>query len=157
MKSILSKLFILFLLPIVSLGQPINDIQQLPYQKQNKYQPLLDAAKKSNSDALIVIEDGKKVVNYHKESEDELIESMLVTKSVVGLAIARLLTENKIDSLDTPIAQYYPEWRQGQKKDITIRHLMNHTSGLQNRPNTSAEIQPSPDFYSASTLRLRCG
>ena len=33
-----------------------------------------------------------------------------------------------------------------EKKDITIRHLLNHTSGMQNFPNTSVEIYQSPDF-----------
>ncbi|MBK6566638.1 MAG: serine hydrolase [Saprospiraceae bacterium] len=32
------------------------------------------------------------------------------------------------------------------KKDVTIRHLLNHTSGMQNIPLTTTEIYPSPDF-----------
>lgn len=115
-------------------------------QAKTQFSPLLKAAKKSHSDALILIQDGDKIIDYHRGSKSEKIESMSVTKSIVGLAIARLLTENKIDSLNTPVAHYYPEWRQGQKKNITIRHLMNHTSGLQNVPNTRVEIQPSADF-----------
>lgn len=145
MKFIPLKALILLLVPAVAWAQ-VNSNDQPSIQKESKYQPLVDTATKSNSDALIVIEEGEKVINYHKESQNELIESMSVTKSIVALTVAQLLTDNKIDSLNTPVAHYYPEWKQGQKEDITIRHLMNHTSGLQNKGNTVAEIQPSPDF-----------
>ena len=132
----ITKLLVLFLLPVLALGQ----------YPENKFKPLLNAAKKSNSDALIVMQGGKKIIDYHRDSDKEKIESMSVTKSIVGLAVAQLLTEQKIDSLDTPVGHYYPEWKQGQKKNITIRHLMNHTSGLQNIKKATAEIYPSPDF-----------
>jgi CubicO group peptidase (beta-lactamase class C family) len=60
--------------------------------------------------------------------------------------IGRLVDEGKIKSLDQPVSDFYPEWKQGKKQLITIRHLLNHTSGLQNEPITTIEIYPSPDF-----------
>ncbi len=71
---------------------------------------------------------------------------MSCTKSIVGLSVACMLNDRLIDSLDVPVAQYYPEWRQGQKQLITLRHLVNMTTGIQNNPNASIEIHPSPDF-----------
>lgn len=130
-----SGLLTLLILPLLAFGQTST----------KKYEPLLNAAQKTNSSALILLEDGKTALEYY-DGEEEKIESMSVTKSVVALAVAQLLTDGKIDSLNTPVATFYPEWRQGKKKDITIRHLMNHTSGLQNVPSTRKEIQPSPDF-----------
>jgi len=126
---------LLFFLPILLLGQSTN----------NKYAPLLSDAKKANSDALVILEDGESVLEYYSNSESTKIQSMSVTKSVVGLAVAKLLSDGAIDSLDTPVAYYYPEWKQGQKDEITIRHLMNHTSGLQNVANANAEVNPAPD------------
>jgi CubicO group peptidase (beta-lactamase class C family) len=70
---------------------------------------------------------------------------MSVTKSVVALGVAQLVAEGKIKSFDQPVADFYPEWRQGRKKNITIRMLMNHTSGMQNVMNTTVEIYPAPD------------
>jgi CubicO group peptidase (beta-lactamase class C family) len=75
-----------------------------------------------------------------------LIESMSATKSIVNLAIGRLVETGKIKSIDQPVSDFFPEWKQGRKKLITIRHLLNHTSGLQNERNTTLEIYPSPDF-----------
>lgn len=125
----------LFFIPILLSAQPSN----------NKYDQLITHAKKANSDALIVLKDGKNVLEYYSGSESTKIQTMSVTKSVVGLAVAKLLSDGKIDSLNTPVAHYYPEWRQGQKDEITIRHLMNHTSGLQNVANANAEVNPAPN------------
>jgi CubicO group peptidase (beta-lactamase class C family) len=85
------------------------------------------------------------VVEYQKNQQREKIYSRSVTKSIVSLAVAKLLTNNKLDSLDTPVSHFYPEWKQGLKKDITVRHLMNQTSGLQNVDRTSVEIYPAPN------------
>ncbi len=71
---------------------------------------------------------------------------MSATKSIVSLAIGRLIDAGKIKSIDQPVCDFYPEWKQGRKKSITIRHLLSQTSGLQNLPTTVPEIYPSPDF-----------
>ena len=73
------------------------------------------------------------------------IEAMSATKSVVNLAIGRLIDQKKIQSIDQPVSDFYPEWKQGRKRLITIRHLLNHTSGIENKPITG-EIYASPDF-----------
>jgi CubicO group peptidase (beta-lactamase class C family) len=107
---------------------------------------LVAAADKSHSDALVVWQDGKPVGEWHFNKPVAPLEAMSATKSVVNLAIGKLITDGKIKSLDQPVWEFYPEWKQGRKKDITIRHLLNQTSGLQNFPRTDVEIYPSPDF-----------
>jgi CubicO group peptidase (beta-lactamase class C family) len=69
---------------------------------------------------------------------------MSATKSVVSLAVGRLIDMGKIKSLDQPVYDFYPEWRQGRKRKITIRHLLSHTSGLQH--DQEEIIYESPDF-----------
>src|SRR5690606_9210339 len=44
-----------------------------------------------------------------------------------------------------PVHAFFPAWRQGEKRAITIRHLLEHTSGLRASPTTE-EIYASPDF-----------
>ena len=107
---------------------------------------LLAEAQASNSSGLVVIRDGEVLIDWVAEQEGEPIETMSVTKSIVALGVARLLTTGELASLDTPLAEIFPEWRQGRKVDVTVRHLLNHTSGLQNHPNAGAEIYPRPDF-----------
>lgn len=45
------------------------------------------------------------------------------------LATMRLVDEGKIQ-LDTPVGEHMPQFRTGGKEVITIRHLLEHTSGL---------------------------
>lgn len=123
----------------ISYGQGIN---------QTRLDSLLKKSEETHSEAVIIYKYDQLVVEkyFGIGKAGNKIESMSCTKSIVGLAVACMLTDKLIQSLDTPVADYYPEWRQGQKRFITIRHLVNMTSGMQNEPNASVEIYPSNDF-----------
>ncbi len=102
---------------------------------------LKSQGKQTNSGGLVVWVNGKSVV----VEGAGLIDAMSATKSVVNLAVGILVTNGTIKSIDEPVHLYYPEWNQGLKKGITIRHLLNHTSGIQSQRLTN-EIYEAPDF-----------
>ncbi len=102
-------------------------------------------AAEADSDAVVVVKDGRLIADWDFGQPRGPIEAMSATKSIVSLAIGRLIEMGKIKSLDQPIYEFYPEWKQGRKQQITIRQLLNHTSGLQAEPMTM-EIYASPDF-----------
>ncbi len=106
---------------------------------------IIEAAKTSHTDALYLWKDGVELIDTTFTGEPRTIELMSAAKSVVALAIGRLLEEGKLSSIDQPVHSLFPEWKQGRKQQITIKHLLNHTSGLQNIPNAGAEIYPAPD------------
>ena len=107
---------------------------------------LINESEKSHSDALVIWKEGKPYGEWYFGKTPTKIEAMSATKSVVNLAIGRLITDGKIKSIDQYIFEFYPEWKQGRKKEITIRQILNHTSGIQNNENASNEIYGSPDF-----------
>ena len=98
----------------------------------------------SRSDAVLIVRDGE-VLLERGSGDPAPIELMSATKSVVALGIGLLLADGLLDSLDAPVATWFPEWKQGRKRGITVRMLLDHTSGLQNAPNAGAEIYPAPD------------
>ncbi len=106
---------------------------------------LRDEAKRTGSSALVVMKDGKLVEASYFGGSPHPIETMSATKSIVNLAIGFLVDAGKL-RLDDPVWRFYPEWKQGRKRSITLRHLLNHTSGLQAQRTTGEEIYPSPDF-----------
>jgi CubicO group peptidase (beta-lactamase class C family) len=106
---------------------------------------LRERAKEADSDAVVIVKDGRLVADWDFGRDRGPIEAMSATKSIVNLAIGRLIDQGKIKSLDQPVRDFYPEWNQGRKKLITVRHLLNHTSGLQDFPITT-EIYASPNF-----------
>lgn len=104
-------------------------------------------AAESHSDAVLVFKNGQLLLEWYPKNKPlRPIELMSCTKSIVNIVIGRLVDEGRIKSLDQSVSDFYPEWKQGKKQLITIRHLLNHTSGLQNKPDTTIEIYPCPDF-----------
>ncbi|MCC5906420.1 MAG: serine hydrolase [Balneolaceae bacterium] len=61
---------------------------------------------------------------------DDVYDLASVTKVMATTtSIMKLVDEGKI-SLDDPVAKYIEEFKNGNKRQITIRHLLLHTSGL---------------------------
>lgn len=60
-----------------------------------------------------------------------------LTKSFTALAVMQLVEAGKID-LDAPVQRYLPWFRVADLRasaQITVRHLLNHTSGLPTAPD----------------------
>ncbi len=106
---------------------------------------LLRASEDAGSSAVVVLRNGRLVGDWYFGGYTYPIEAMSATKSVVELAIGILIADGRIASLDEPVWRFYPEWRQGRKEQITLRMLLNHTSGLQAGRITD-EVYRSPDF-----------
>lgn len=79
------------------------------------------------------------------------------TKAVVGSLIAILLKDNVLDSLDHPVLDFFPGRDianlDDRKKAITVRHLLNMTSGLDwdeglgdGKELSLQELRRSPDW-----------
>jgi CubicO group peptidase (beta-lactamase class C family) len=130
------SLFILNCFTIISFSQSVNKII---------LDSIINQSQRTNADALIIYKDNKIVHKNYFNKPVQKIEAMSASKSVVSIGIGLLLDKGFIKSIDDSVSNYYPEWRQGNKKYITIRHLLNHTSGLQNVPNAGVEIEVAPD------------
>lgn len=113
---------------------------------QNILNKILQRAKTSGSDSVLIIKDGKIIGEYYEVEKGLKMDIMSCTKSVVSLAIGKLIDDGKIKSIDQPVYEFYPEWKQGRKAFITVKHLLNHTSGLQNVADTGVEIYKAKDF-----------
>lgn len=105
---------------------------------------LVKRAEETHSDALVILKDGKLVGDWRFGKPARTIEAMSATKSIVSMAIGRLVTTGKL-RIDDPVATIYPAWKGTPKEKITIRHLLDHTSGLQTNPTTE-EIYASRDI-----------
>ncbi len=108
----------------------------------------------SHSDAVIIQRDGTTIYEDYFEKEEIPIYIASAGKSLTGLAIGKLIDLRLLDSLDQPVHTIYPQWKQGRKKDITVRMLLNHTSGLQNHPNASVELEPAPNYKIQNIIEL---
>ncbi len=104
----------------------------------------------ANIHSLLILRDSKLVYENYFGGEDEnnrlgeigfvnhnretLHDIRSITKSVVGLAVLIAHSQGKIKNLDQPVFDLFPEYgkyAEGDKKQITIRHLLTMTPGLE--------------------------
>ena len=100
---------------------------------------IAERSRQSKSDSVLVMHHDKVIFQYHSGACWQPLEARSMTESVAALAIGLLINEGKLASVDVPVYQFYPEWDQGNKRLITIRHLLAQTSGLQG-DNSTDEI-----------------
>jgi CubicO group peptidase (beta-lactamase class C family) len=92
-------------------------------------------------------------VNHNRET---LHDARSITKSVVGLAVLIAHSKGKIKDLNQPLFELFPEYHKhvaGDKKDITVRHLLTMTPGLDwneelpplDPKNTHFQMNNAPD------------
>lgn len=102
---------------------------------------LTERSRESHSDSVLVLHRDKIIFQYSYSSCWLPLDTMSITKAMASLAIGLLIDEGKITSIDTPVYHFYPEWDQGNKRLITLRHLLAHTSGLQADPSNEEIYQ----------------
>jgi CubicO group peptidase (beta-lactamase class C family) len=102
-------------------------------------------AEKTRSDSLLVLVDDHVAVERYFGRPKGPIELMSGTKSVVGLAVAFLVAEGRVPSLDAPLSTWFPEWASGRKSQVTLRHVLSHTSGLEHVDGSSAKLNAQDD------------
>jgi CubicO group peptidase (beta-lactamase class C family) len=61
---------------------------------------------------------------------DTIFDLASLTKPVAGATAALLLLEDGVWSLDDAVTRFIPEFGANGKQDVTIRHLLTHSSGI---------------------------
>ncbi|HUR35838.1 MAG TPA: serine hydrolase domain-containing protein [Vicinamibacterales bacterium] len=64
---------------------------------------------------------------------DTIFDLASLTKPMATTSVALLLDADRRLPLETPIAAIVPEWRGADREPVTIRHLLEHASGLSAR------------------------
>ena len=95
------------------------------------------ADNKRKTDAFIIIKDGYIVCeHYFNETKiDTKLPSYSLAKVFVAALTGIAIKQGYLHDVDDKIVDYFPQWQspdtQIEKKDITIRHLLTMTSGMQ--------------------------
>ena len=98
----------------------------------------------TNVYASVIVKDGYIVDEYYKEGYDEnsvftlQSTSKSITSALIGIAIDR----GYIESVDVPISNYFPQILESDSqylKQITIWHLLTHTTGIDASDTTNWE------------------
>jgi len=68
--------------------------------------------------------------NSKNVSNESIYDVASLTKVLSTTPVVMKLVQKKMLSLDYPLSDFYDEFKGQNKKDVTIRHLLTHTSGL---------------------------
>jgi CubicO group peptidase (beta-lactamase class C family) len=100
----------------------------------------------AGSRALLVQYRGTLAVERYFQTDDarSLLPAGLVARPLAAMAIGIALADGKIKSLDDPVSSYLPEWNSETRGHITVRQLLEETSGLESGGDTRGVLYRSP-------------
>jgi CubicO group peptidase (beta-lactamase class C family) len=81
---------------------------------------------------LLVLKDGQIAYEHysHGNTASTLWTSRSVAKSVVSILVGMAIREGSIKSVDDPITRYLPELQHTAWEGVSLRNLLQHTSGV---------------------------
>lgn len=126
------------------LSQSENDKLDELLSRYNEYN-MLNGVVLVAENGEIILEKGYGYANFDTKTPvtpDNQFRIGSVTKQFVSLIIMQLISEGKM-SLDDVITDYIPEYRKDNGDRITIRQLLNHTSGIKSYTNIPGWWQDS--------------
>ncbi len=92
-----------------------------------------EAARRGGADAYLLVHEDRIVAEWRSERYAEPMTAMSSTKSVTSLLVGMLIDRDAIAGLEQKVGLTVPEWREGPRGEVTVGHLLSHTSGLENR------------------------
>ncbi len=103
-------------------------------------------ARDAGSRALLVMRGGEPVLARYFGADDDrsLLPAGLVARPVTAMAMGLAFADQQIGSLDWSIATYLPEWDEEPRGRITVRQLLEDTSGLQTGTDARGLLRRSP-------------
>lgn len=102
------------------------------YNKKTIPEVHLQEVEEMKTIAYIIIKDDSIVHEQYWDGFDENshTNSFSAAKTIVSILIGAAIDEGKIKSVDQPIADFLPEYKEGKGAAITIKHLLTMSSGI---------------------------
>ncbi|WP_256012071.1 serine hydrolase domain-containing protein [Desertivirga xinjiangensis] len=144
--------------PTREVKQGKNNVAWPRATKYNKA-PLSDTLRKTlletESVAFLIIKNDSLV---HEEYWDGYTDSTLsnpfsITKSIVSLLVGAAIKDGHIRSVNQPVSDFLPEFKESEKSKITIKHLLQMTSGLDFMESYSSPFNYTTEAYYGTDLK----
>lgn len=79
---------------------------------------------------------------------------MSATKGIATIALARLVERGLID-IDAPIGRYWPEFAAAGKEEVTVAHVLSHSSGVITVPGYEEFLGPNGEGWDKTAEIIR--
>jgi len=157
-------------LPVVTIGTespPAQGSSPVPAIDALVVEEAASRAGAAGSRALLVMYRDALVVERYFQTDDAstLLPAGLVARPLAAMAIGVAIAERRITGIDDPVARYLPEWDDEPRGRITLRQLLEETSGLETGgdirglPYRSPWLDPQtlPAFATSRGVRMLLG
>lgn len=114
-----------------------------------------EALEKTNTVAFLIIQgDWLHFESYaHDYDESSIVASFSMAKSFLSVLIGIAIDEGLIASEQDPVTKYVPELRENGFDKVTIKHLLQMTSGMKFSESYYSPFADAADFYYGTRLR----
>ncbi|MER2998833.1 serine hydrolase domain-containing protein [Pontibacter populi] len=86
-------------------------------------------------------------------SEESLSNSFSMAKSIVSILIGAAMRDGDIKTIDQPVADFLPSFKKGDKRNITIKHLLMMSSGLNWDESYANPLSVTTEAYYGTNLK----
>lgn len=105
---------------------------------------------------LVIKNDTIQYEKYFKGyDQTDIVPSFSMAKSVTSILIGCAIDEGLIKSVDEPITNYIPELKKNGLEKVTIKHLLQMTSGVQFNESYINPFGDAASFYYGRNLRKK--
>jgi len=127
-----------------------NDKNNIPFDK---------FLEDNNTVAFLIIKND--TIQYEKYfkgyDQERIVPSFSMAKSVTSILIGCAIDEGFIKSVDEPITNYIPELKKNGFDKVTIKHLLQMTSGIKFNESYVNPFGDAASFYYGLNLRKEIG
>ena len=81
---------------------------------------------------------------FGADDDHSLLPAGLVARPVLAMAMGLAIGDGRLGPLDSPVARYLPEWDEEPRGRITLRQLLEETSGLEAGGDVRGLLRRSP-------------
>lgn len=125
------------------------------YNKKPLTPTLQSLLKDYEATAFLVIKNDS--IKYEKYwdgfADTSRTNSFSVAKSFVSILTGIAIEEGFIKSIDQPVADFLPDFNEGEKSKITVRHLLTMSSGLDFMESYNSPFNYTTEAYYGNDLR----
>lgn len=90
--------------------------------------------------------------------ENSVTNSFSVAKTVVSILTGAAIAEGKIKSVDQPVGDFLPQFKEGDNAKLTIKHLLTMSSGIDfDEDYKSPFAYPAQAYYGSDLQELTYG
>ena len=87
----------------------------------------------THTHAAVILHEGKIIAEWYwlGDGPNTTYEAWSTSKSFASTCIGCLIDDGKVGSIEDKVSKYIPSWSEGQKAKVTLAHILDQTSGLE--------------------------